>query len=148
MRSFRSIGGELARLVTARLPVPRSLRALLDRVEGNGVRVVIVEDATRFARDLMAQELGIVALLKLGMQVFAANGDDLTVTDDPMKKAMRQMAGVFAELEKSRLVAKLRAARDRKRAENGDVGQYLVHTHWPRLNAAPRDDSRFRRDWN
>jgi DNA invertase Pin-like site-specific DNA recombinase len=80
---------------------------------------VIVEDATRFARDLMAQELGIVALLKLGRQVFAANDDDLIVTDDPMKKAMRQMAGVFAELEKSRLVAKLRAAGDRKRAENG-----------------------------
>jgi DNA invertase Pin-like site-specific DNA recombinase len=29
---------------------------------------------------------------------------------------MRQIAGVFAQLEKSRLVAKLKAARDRKRA--------------------------------
>jgi hypothetical protein len=28
---------------------------LLDRVEGNGVRVVLVEDASRFARDLIAQ---------------------------------------------------------------------------------------------
>jgi hypothetical protein len=35
--------------------------ALLDRIEGNGVRVVLIEDATRFARDLVAQELGIVA---------------------------------------------------------------------------------------
>jgi DNA invertase Pin-like site-specific DNA recombinase len=33
--------------------------ALLDRIEGNGVRTVIVEDASRFARELMAQELGI-----------------------------------------------------------------------------------------
>ena len=32
--------------------------ALLNRIEGNGVRVVLVEDASRFARDLMAQELG------------------------------------------------------------------------------------------
>src|SRR4051794_36869889 len=32
--------------------------ALLDRIEGNGVRTVIVEDATRFARDLVKQELG------------------------------------------------------------------------------------------
>jgi hypothetical protein len=31
----------------------------LDRIEGNGVRTVIVEDASRFARELMAQELGI-----------------------------------------------------------------------------------------
>ena len=33
--------------------------ALLDRIEGNGVRTVIVEDASRFAREPMAQELGI-----------------------------------------------------------------------------------------
>ena len=33
--------------------------ALLNRIEGNGVRVVLVEDASRFARDLMAQELGL-----------------------------------------------------------------------------------------
>src|SRR5262249_8496987 len=32
--------------------------ALLDRIEGNGVRTVIVEDASRFARDLVTQELG------------------------------------------------------------------------------------------
>src|SRR4051794_39945354 len=30
--------------------------ALLDRIEGNGVRTVIVEDASRFARDLITQE--------------------------------------------------------------------------------------------
>ena len=32
---------------------------------------------------------------------------------------MRQVAGAFAEYEKARLVAKLRAARDRKRAAGG-----------------------------
>ena len=36
--------------------------ALLDRVENNGVRVVLVEDASRFARDLVAQELGVLML--------------------------------------------------------------------------------------
>jgi DNA invertase Pin-like site-specific DNA recombinase len=87
--------------------------ALLNRVEGNGVKVVLVEDASRFARDLMAQELGIVALIKLGMKVLTANGDDLTVTDDHMKVAMRQIAGAFAQLEKARLVVKLRQARER-----------------------------------
>jgi DNA invertase Pin-like site-specific DNA recombinase len=29
--------------------------ALLDRIEGNGVRTVIVEDASRFARELVSQ---------------------------------------------------------------------------------------------
>jgi DNA invertase Pin-like site-specific DNA recombinase len=96
--------------------------ALLNRVEGNGVKVVLVEDASRFARDLMAQELGIGLLIKLGMRVLTANGDDLTETNDPMKVAMRQIAGSFAQLEKARLVAKLKAARDRKRTETGKCG--------------------------
>src|SRR3954469_16510283 len=47
---------------------------LLDRIEGNGVRVVIVEDASRFARELMTQELGILALMKRGVRVLTANG--------------------------------------------------------------------------
>jgi DNA invertase Pin-like site-specific DNA recombinase len=90
--------------------------ALLDMIEGNGVRTVIVEDASRFARDFMVQELGILLLIKRDVTVYACNGENLTETDDPMKRAMRQTAGVFAELEKHWLVAKLKSARDRKRA--------------------------------
>ncbi len=65
------------------------------------------------------RNLALSALLKLGVRVLTANGDDLTVTDDPMKKAMRQIAGVFPELEKTRLVLKLRAARERIREKEG-----------------------------
>jgi DNA invertase Pin-like site-specific DNA recombinase len=90
--------------------------ALLDRIEGNGVRVVLVEDASRFARQLSVQEAGILALNERGVTVLTASGDNLTETDDPYKVAMRQMAGVFAQLEKARLVHKLKVARDRKRA--------------------------------
>jgi Resolvase, N terminal domain len=71
--------------------------ALLNRVEDNGVRVLPVEDATRFARDLMAQELGMGVLIKLGMRLITANGDDLTETDDDMKVGMRQVAGAFSQ---------------------------------------------------
>ena len=77
---------------------------------------MIVEDASRFARDLVTQELGILALIKRGMRVLTANGDDLTDSSDPSRKMMRQIAGSFHEYEKARLVAKLKAARDRKRA--------------------------------
>jgi DNA invertase Pin-like site-specific DNA recombinase len=93
--------------------------ALLDRIEGNGVRTVIVEDASRFARELVTQELGVIALIKRGVTVMTASGENLTETDDPFKVAMRQMAGVFSQLEKARLVAKLRGARERKRAAKG-----------------------------
>lgn len=90
--------------------------ALLDRIESNGVRTVLVEDASRFARELVTQELGVVALVSRGVRVLASNGDDLTNTDDPFRVAMRQIAGAFAQLEKARLVGKLKGARDRKRA--------------------------------
>ena len=43
--------------------------ALLERVTGNGVRTVIVEDASRFARQLCTQEAGIALLVGLGVWV-------------------------------------------------------------------------------
>ena len=93
--------------------------ALLDRVENNGVRVVLVEDASRFARDLVAQELGVIMLVKRGMRVVTASGDDLTETSDPSRVMMRQIAGSFHQYEKARLVTKLRVARQRRKAETG-----------------------------
>lgn len=87
---------------------------LLDRIEGNGVRVVLIEDASRFARDLIAQELGIVLLVARGVKVITAAGDDLTDTSDPSRVMMRQIAGAFAQYEKARLVARLRRAREIK----------------------------------
>src|SRR4029077_8144755 len=56
-------------------------KALLERVAGNGVRVVIVEDASRFARHLLTQEAGISLLVGLGVRVLTAAGDGLTDTD-------------------------------------------------------------------
>jgi DNA invertase Pin-like site-specific DNA recombinase len=93
--------------------------ALLDRIEGNGLRTVVVEDASRFARELMTQELGILALIRRGVHVLTANGDDLTDSTDPSRKMMRQIAGAFHEYEKARLVAKLRVARERTRDAKG-----------------------------
>jgi DNA invertase Pin-like site-specific DNA recombinase len=93
--------------------------SLLDRIEGNGVRTVIVEDASRFARELMAQELGITLLISRGVKLLTASGDDLTASDDPTRKMMRQIAGAFAEYEKARLVSKLRHARERVRKKRG-----------------------------
>ena len=74
--------------------------ALLDRIEGNGVRTVIVEDASRFARELMAQELGITLLISRRVRLLTASGDDLTASDDPTRKMMRQIAGAFAETQR------------------------------------------------
>jgi DNA invertase Pin-like site-specific DNA recombinase len=96
-------------------------KALLDRIDGNGVRTVLIDEPSRFARDLTTQELGVVTMIERKVRVICANGDELTVTDDPMRKAMRQIAGAFVELEKTRLVDKMRAARERMRASGERV---------------------------
>lgn len=93
--------------------------AMLDRIEGNGVRLVIIEDASRFARDLMVQEAGLAMLSSRGVRLVTASGDDLTDTTDPMRKMLRQIIGAVMEAEKARLVAKLRGARERKAAQTG-----------------------------
>src|SRR5215467_10326573 len=93
----------------------------------NGVRTVIVEDASRFARTLMAQEAGIATLAGLRVRVIKSRGDDLTESDDEMRVAMRQIVGVFSQLEKTRLVKKLRAARERKRQSATRAGPAANH---------------------
>jgi len=105
--------------------------ALLDRIEGNGVRTVIVEDASRFARELMTQELGILTLINRGVRVLTANGDDLTDSSDPSRVMMRQIAGAFHQYEKARLVAKLKAARQRRREL---VGKVEGRKSWAEIN--------------
>ena len=88
--------------------------AMLDRIEGNGVRTVFVESADRFARKMLTAELGILLLIKREVTLFTAPGENLTDTQDEMRVAFRQIAMTFAQLEKTRLVKKLKVARDRK----------------------------------
>jgi DNA invertase Pin-like site-specific DNA recombinase len=109
----------------------RGFAELLDRIEDNGVRTVIVEDASRFARELVTQELGILALIKRDVRVLTASGDDLTDSSDPSRVMMRQIAGSFAQYEKTRLVAKLRAARERQRQA---VGKCEGRKNWAEVN--------------
>lgn len=97
-------------------------RALLDRIEGNGVRTVIVEDQSRFARDMKAYTVGIALLREREVKLLASNGADLTDDTDEMMEGLLQIMAVFVQIEKKRLVRKLRLARDRKKAETGKCG--------------------------
>lgn len=115
--------------------------AMLDRIEGNGVRLVIVEDASRFARDLVAQELGLLVCQRLGVKIVTASGDDLTEATDPTRIMMRQIAGAFSQYEKTRLVHKLKVARDRKSERVGKriEGKKGFAVHRPEVFAVLRE---------
>ncbi|WP_246622899.1 recombinase family protein [Rhizobium laguerreae] len=89
---------------------------MLKRIEGNGVRTIIVETASRFARDLMVQEVGYARLKERGIELIAADSPAAFQDDTPTAKLVRQILGAVAEFDKAMTVAKLRGARDRKRA--------------------------------
>lgn len=93
------------------------LAALIDRTESNGVKVVLVENATRLARDLMVSEVILQQLTAVGCKVIAADsGTDLTAdTNDPTRRLIRQVLGAVAEFDRRVTVLKLRAARERIR---------------------------------
>ena len=107
------------------------LARLIDRLESNGVRVVIVERADRLARDLMVQEVILSQFAKIGARILTADGVDLTSSDDPTRRLIRQVLGAVAEFEKNVLVLKLRAARERKRARGERVEGAKPFGHHP-----------------
>jgi len=90
--------------------------AMLKRIEGNGVRTIIVETASRFARDLMIQEVGYAMLTERGIELIAADSPQSFIEDTPTARLIRQVLGAVSEFDKAMTVAKLRGARDRKRA--------------------------------
>jgi DNA invertase Pin-like site-specific DNA recombinase len=53
--------------------------------------------------------------------LLASNGDNLTDNTDEMTEGMLTIAAVFSQIEKKRLVRKLRVARERKRASGVKV---------------------------
>jgi DNA invertase Pin-like site-specific DNA recombinase len=93
--------------------------SMLSYIASNGARTIIVETASRFARDLMVQEVGFAKLQALGITLIAADSPQSFLDDTPTSKLIRQILGAVSEFDKAMTVAKLRGARERKRRETG-----------------------------
>lgn len=93
--------------------------AMLAYMLNNGARTIIVENASRFARDLIVQETGYQALKAKGIELVAADAPDSFLSDTPTAALIRQILGAVAQFDKATLVQKLRGARDRKSAKFG-----------------------------
>jgi DNA invertase Pin-like site-specific DNA recombinase len=102
-------------------PVPErpGFAAMLEALVGDGVRTIIVESPDRFARDLAVQLAGHDYLRNLGLDLVPASAPDFFATDTPTAVLVRQVLGAISQFEKATLVAKLKAARDRKRERTG-----------------------------
>jgi NADPH-dependent curcumin reductase len=120
--------------------------AMLKRIEGNGVKVILVETASRFARDLMVQEVGYAKLRERGIDLIAVDSPNSFLDDTPTAKLVRQVLGAIAEFDKAMTVAKLRGARERQRAIRGKCEGRKSHAE--RNPELVRVAKRLRRRWN
>jgi DNA invertase Pin-like site-specific DNA recombinase len=100
---------------------------MLAAIARNGVRIIIVESPDRFARDLAVQLAGHDHLSRLGVTLIPASAPDHFTEDTPTAVLVRQVLGAIAQFDKASTVAKLKAARDRKRAATGKCGGRRSH---------------------
>ena len=92
---------------------------MLEQLMSNGSRTILVESPDRFARDLMVQLAGHDMLKARGISVIAASAPTFFIEDTPTAVLVRQVLSAVAQFEKATLVAKLAAARKRKRLSTG-----------------------------
>jgi DNA invertase Pin-like site-specific DNA recombinase len=113
---YRNGGESGANGIDTRIGLHEALTALAGGRAGG----LVVARLDRLAGDLSVQE-GILAWVwKHGGRVFACDaGEVLQEPEDPLRGAMRQMVGVFAQLERGMTAARMRAGRRRKAARGG-----------------------------
>jgi DNA invertase Pin-like site-specific DNA recombinase len=98
------------------------LLTVLKAVRDGEAEGVIMRDLDRIARTLTVQEAVLAQLWRLGGHAFVVTDADEVPQDDPddpMRTAMRQMAGVFAQLERAMVVKRLRNGRAAKAEAGG-----------------------------
>jgi DNA invertase Pin-like site-specific DNA recombinase len=74
---------------------------MLKHVAGNGVRIVIVETASRVARGLITQETGWRFLRDAGITLIAADSPDAFLDDAPAAVMIRQILRSVSQFEKA-----------------------------------------------
>jgi DNA invertase Pin-like site-specific DNA recombinase len=99
------------------------LDALNDLEDGKAAGLVVYR-LDRLARKLTVQEATLARAWALGCSVHSVDLGEVPQDDpdDPMRTALRQMVGVFAQLERGMIAARLRAGRRLKAERGGYAG--------------------------
>lgn len=100
------------------------LSCVLETVETGEAVGVVVAKLDRLARRLTVQEAALALVWRMGGTLFSVESGEVTRDDpdDPMRTAMRQMMGVFAELERATIAKRMRDGRRIKRELGGYIG--------------------------
>lgn len=93
----------------------------LTALQDGAVDVLLVARLDRLARSLTVQEAVLAQVWKANRTLHSADLGEVLRDDpdDPMRTAMRQMAGVFAELDRGMVVKRMRDGRRAKAAQGG-----------------------------
>jgi len=112
--------------VSGTLPVTErpALMSALELITAGKADVLLVPNLDRLARELHVQEAALGLLWDAGKAVHTVEDGEVRQDDpdDPMRKAMRKMRGVLAELDKDTVVMRLRKGKQAKRTKGGFIG--------------------------
>ena len=97
------------------------LAAALASIRDGGAAGLVLYKLDRLARSLTVQEAVLGSVWAAGASVFTTDLGEVPHDDpdDPMRTAMRQMVGVFSQLERAMIAARMRAGRRVKAAAGG-----------------------------
>jgi DNA invertase Pin-like site-specific DNA recombinase len=97
------------------------LLAALAAVKDGQACALVVPKLDRLARSLGVQEAALGMVWRSGGRVFSLDHGEILCedTEDPYRTAMRQMMGVFSQLERGVIVARMKAGRAHKAEQGG-----------------------------
>lgn len=105
------ISAEFHDVISGASPVDQ--RPEFRRMLSQGPTMILVENASRFARDLIVQLTGHKLLQDQGIEVVPVDCPGHFTEDTPTATMIRQILGAVSEFEKAQLVYRLRVARER-----------------------------------
>jgi len=116
--NYKLVGGYFDEGVSGAIHVMDrpAFKNMIDAMVGNGIKVILVESADRFARDLIVQIVGYDKLTEMGITIIPANAPSYFREETPTGVFIRNVLGAVAEFDKSQLVKRLREAREAKTA--------------------------------
>lgn len=100
-----------------------AFQEMLAELLSNGCRTIIVEDLSRLARRYAVQEQILLYLCAKGVTLWTCSNGGENITEamnaDPTRRLVIGMMGLISQWEREQIVAKLAAARKRKKLATG-----------------------------
>lgn len=115
----------------------------LNELEAGHSHGLVMYRLDRLARKLTVQEATLARIWSMGCSAYSVDLGEIPQDDpdDPMRTALRQMVGVFSQLERGMVAARLRSGRRLKAERGGYAGGAPRYGYRAAGGALVRDES-------